>query len=70
MLFVDTDDCGCRIYMVTNDYGLCLIRTRSYKIANYVNYYSYKAPIDAQIAVGGDRNHPIIGPVWRFVRKK
>lgn len=56
-------------YMVTNDAGLCLIRTRNRKIADYVNYYSYGAPLDAQIAVGGDRGHPEIGPVWRFQRK-
>jgi hypothetical protein len=46
-----------------------LIRTRNRKIADYVNYYSYGAPLDAQIAVGGDRNHPEIGPIWRFSRK-
>lgn len=54
--------------MVTNDAGLCLIRTRNRKIADYVNYYSYGAPLDAQIAVGGDRGHPEIGPLWRFKR--
>ena len=56
-------------YMVTNDAGLCLIRTSNRKIADYVNYYSYGAPLDAQIAVGGDRGHPEIGPIWRFPRK-
>lgn len=55
--------------MVTNDAGLCLIRTSNRKIADYVNYYSYGAPLDAQIAVGGDRGHPDLGHVWRFSRK-
>jgi hypothetical protein len=54
--------------MVTNDAGLCLICTTNRKIADYVNYYSYGAPPDAQIAVGGDHNHPEIGPIWRFQR--
>lgn len=68
MLFTSYDDCGVPIYMVTNDVGLCLIRTSNHKIANYVNYYSYGAPLDAQIAVGGDLGHPEIGPIWRFRR--
>ena len=69
MLFIDRDEDGISHFMVTNDAGLCLIRTRNRKIADYVNYYSYGAPLDAQIAVGGDRGHPEIGPVWRFQRK-
>ena len=69
MLFIDRDEYGTCQYTVTNDAGLCLIRTRDRKIANYVNYYSYGAPLDAQVAVGGDPNHPEIGPIWRFARK-
>ena len=69
MLFIDRDEHGTCQYIVTNDAGLCLIRTSSRKIADYVNYYSYGAPLDARIAVGGDRNHPEIGPIWRFSRK-
>jgi hypothetical protein len=69
MLFIDRDELGLVQYMVTNDAGLCLIRTRNKKIADYVNYYSYGAPLDAQIAVGGDRNHPEMSPIWRYQRK-
>lgn len=68
MLFIDRDENGISYYMVTNDAGLCLIRTSNKKIADYVNYYSYGAPLDAQIAVGGDQGHPEIGPMWRFRR--
>ena len=69
MLYIERDEYGTSQYMVTNDAGLCLVRTSNRKIADYVNYYSYGAPLDAQIAVGGDRNHPEIGPIWRFSRK-
>jgi len=69
MLFIERDEYGMVQYMVTNDAGLCLIRTRNRKIADYVNYYSRGAPLDAQIAVGGDRGHPDLGSVWRFARR-
>ena len=68
MLFIDRDERGVAQYMVTNDAGFCLIRTSNRKIADYVNYYSYGAPLDARIAVGGDHNHPDIGPLWSFRR--
>ena len=69
MLFTSQDEYGITTYTVTNDYGLCLIVTTDSRIANYVNYYSYRAHIDARLAVGGDVDHPELGIIWRYQRK-
>jgi|688.fasta_scaffold10239_17 hypothetical protein len=69
MLFISQDEYGITTYTVTNDYGLCLIRTTDARIANYVNYHSYRAPAAARLAIGGDVGHPELGIIWRFPRK-
>lgn len=69
MLFVSRNQYGIATYTVTNDYGLCLIVTTDSQTADYVNYHSYRAHIDARLAVGGDVDHPESGILWRFPRK-
>lgn len=54
MLYVTEDECGVPIYMVTNDQGLCLIRTSNLAIANFVNKHSKGIPPGMFLTVGGD----------------
>lgn len=54
MLFVDEDENGIERYMVTNDQGLCLIRTTSRAIAHFVNQHSGGIPPGTYLVVGGD----------------
>ena len=42
-------------YHVCNDYGDCLIHTRSRTIAYFVHQHSYKVPRGMYLKVGGDR---------------
>ena len=70
MLHTDVDECGISIYMVTNDQGLCLIRTKDYAIANFVAKHAIGIPPNLRLTVGGDpgtwtRNPPI----WSHIRK-
>ena len=53
MLYV-TDDDGLPIYMVTNNEGLCLIRTTNGGIALYVNAFTKNISPDLRLNVGGD----------------
>jgi hypothetical protein len=53
MLYVD-DDCGSHIYMVTNNQGLCLIRTTNSAIAYYINAFTKNIDPDFRVNVGGD----------------
>ena len=70
MLFVDEDDNGIESYMVTNEQGLCLIRTTSRAIAHFVNQHS-KIPAGYFLVVGGDpksrrkTNRPIFHHIKR-----
>lgn len=42
-------------YHVCNDYGDCLIHTRSRAIAHFVNQCSHKLPRGMYLIIGGDR---------------
>lgn len=54
MLFADYDDNGCVMYMVTNNEGLCLIRTTNGGMAFYVNAFTKNINPGLRLNVGGD----------------
>jgi hypothetical protein len=55
MLFVSEDPIdGQTYYMVCNDQGLCLIRTTSGAIANFVEKHSKGLSANLRLVVGGD----------------
>jgi hypothetical protein len=73
MLFIDKDEFGITTYMVCNNAGVCLIRTTSSRIANYVNYYAKTVDVNLRLTVGGDRgteqyNTPISTHIRRFTK--
>ena len=53
MLYVD-DDNGISIYTVTNNEGLCLIRTTNGGMALYVNAFTKNIDPGLRLNVGGD----------------
>lgn len=56
--------------MVTNDQGLCLIRTTHSGLATFVDSHSRGVNPSLRLCVGGDpgtRNNQ--SPIWTFVRK-
>ena len=73
MLYVDEDETGLERYMVTNDQGLCLIRTTSRAIAYFVNEHS-RIPAGYILVVGGDpksrrkQNRPIFHHIGKVAR--
>ena len=70
MLITGFDECGIPIYMACNDAGLCLIITRSHKIAAFVSRASKGVNPELRLTVGGDpgTSQPK-PPIWQFVRK-
>jgi hypothetical protein len=54
MLYVTEDDGGLPIYMVTNNQGLCLIRTTNGGMAIYINAFTKNISPDLRLNVGGD----------------
>jgi hypothetical protein len=61
MLYVTEDDCGLPMYMVTNNEGLCLIRTTNGGMALYINAFTKNINPNLRINVGGDpgtKNNP------------
>lgn len=54
MLYVTEDECGIPIYMVTNNQGLCLIRTTDGYIAMVLNSISKNIDPNLRLNVGGD----------------
>lgn len=70
MLFTDQDkDTGITTYMVCNDAGLCLIRTTSSRIANYVNNHTRGVPPTLRLTVGGDPGTRTTNHLWQHVRR-
>lgn len=70
MLHTDIDECGIPVYMVTNDQGLCLIRTKDYAIANFVAIHATGIPPDLRLVVGGDPGtRTLRPPIWAHIRK-
>jgi hypothetical protein len=73
MLIYDLDDCGVPVYMVCNDQGVCLIRTKDFAIASFVENHSHGIDPSLRLTVGGDRgtaqyNNPIFYHVRRFTK--
>jgi hypothetical protein len=54
MLYVTNDEDGLPIYMVTNNQGLCLIRTTDGYIATVINSLTKNINPNLRINVGGD----------------
>jgi hypothetical protein len=70
MLFIDQDpDTGTYTYMVCNDAGLCLIRTTSSRIANFVERHSQGVPTALRLTVGGDPGTRTTQHIWQHVRR-
>lgn len=70
MLFIDRDPVtGISTYMVCNDAGLCLIRTTSSRIANYVEARTQGVPSSLRLTVGGDPGTRTIHHIWQHVRR-
>ena len=70
MLFIDQDpDTGINTYMVCNDAGLCLIRTTSSRIANFVERHSQGVPPSLRLTVGGDPGTRSTQHIWQHVRR-
>ena len=47
---------GVPIYIVTNNEGLCLIRTTNSAIASYINAFTKNINPNLRVNVGGDPN--------------
>ena len=69
MLFYDRDRYGLTTYTVTNDQGLCLIRTTNAKIATFVDAYSRGANPELRLRVGGDEGTPGEKHIWTHIRR-
>lgn len=69
MLFTDEDENGVTTYMVCNDAGLCLIRTTSSRIAEFVERHSRGVPPSLRLTVGGDPGTRSTQHIWQHVRR-
>jgi len=70
MLFQEEDvNTGVITYMVCNSQGLCLIRTTSSRIANYVERHAKYAGTDLRLMVGGDPGSRTPKLIWSHVRR-
>ena len=69
MLYSERDRYGITTYTVTNDQGLCLIRTTNGRLATFVDAHSKGVDPDLRLRVGGDRGTPGEKPIWTHVRK-
>ena len=69
MLFYDRDRYGITTYTVTNDQGLCLIRTTNAKLATYVDARSKGVSPELRLRVGGDRGTPGEKHIWTHIRR-
>jgi hypothetical protein len=69
MLYYDRDRYGITTYTVTNDQGLCLIRTTNGMLATYVDARSRGIPPELRLRVGGDRGTPGEKHIWTHIRR-
>jgi len=70
MLFIERDSqTGISTYMVCNDAGLCLIRTTSSRIADYVERHVKGIPASLRLTVGGDPGTRSTQHIWQHVRR-
>jgi hypothetical protein len=67
---MDYDDNGLPMYMVTNDYNDCLIRTRNQRIAYFVDANTKGIPRGMFLVVGGDPgSKKQKKPIFHYIRK-
>jgi hypothetical protein len=58
------------MYLVTNDQGLCLIRTTDSTIAEFVQQHSSGIDSKLRLTVGGDPGTKVKhAPIWTHVRR-
>lgn len=70
MIYVDYDDNGLEIYMVTNDYNECLIRTTNRGLAHFVNANSKGLARGMFLVVGGDPgSRKAYRPLFHHIRR-
>jgi hypothetical protein len=70
MLIIDRDSVtGETYYMVCNDQGLCLIRTRSSAIADFIERRVQGIPPTLRLTVGGDPGTKSERKLWQHVRR-
>ena len=70
MLIIDRDETtGETFYMVCNDAGLCLIRTRSSVIAMFIEQRVKGIPSTLRLTVGGDPGTKTERKLWQHVRR-
>lgn len=70
MLYTEYDDCGVPIYTVTNDQGLCIIRTTDGAIAEFVHKHSQGIDPTLRLTVGGDPGTRVKNaPIWTHIRR-
>jgi hypothetical protein len=73
MIYVDYDNTGLEIYMVTNDYNQCLIRTTNRGLAYFVDSHSRGLKPGMFLLIGGDAGsrkpqRPIFHHIRRYSR--
>ena len=69
MLYYDRDSYGITTYTVTNDQGLCLIRTTDAQLATFVDVHSKGVNPELRLRVGGDKGTAKEKQIWTHVRK-
>lgn len=73
MIYVDYDNTGLEMYMVTNDFNECLIRTTNRALAYFVNAHSRGLERGMFLVVGGDpgsrkAKRPLFHHIRRYTR--
>jgi len=69
MLFIERDRYGITTYMVTNDQGLCLIRTTNGRLATFVDAHSKGIDPELRLRIRGDPGTPNEKPIWTHRRR-
>lgn len=71
MLYQDQDQLtGITTYMVCNNQGLCLIRTTSSRIANFIDQYTVKLDPSLRLLIGGDPgSRELSKPLFHHIRR-
>jgi len=69
MLYREQDKLGITTYTVTNDQGLCLIRTTNGRLATFVDAHSRGVNPELRLRVGGDKGTSNEKHIWTHVRK-
>ena len=69
MLYREQDKLGITTYTVTNDQGLCLIRTTNGRLATFVDAPSRGVNPELRLRVGGDKGTPNEKHIWTHIRR-